>query len=290
MRYTARMKLFFRALLLAVLGVGAIGAGVLWTAFSAPTITDPQSLAIQVFFILGALVFGAYALLQAQDDYIGYRKANKKPNKALNAMLILLAVLVLAFAGYKAWQSTQPIHVTLTYLNGTTNEPITGATLYYQSSMWNNGNKPPVKSVVTDAEGQTRFDVSRDSYYSIYEKPPGDAPGGATGQIEPYGVSGLEYELFVYAGERLDSFGTPHDTYTVTVIDKEGQFLDGATVRFYTSSGTVTEAQTNDSGQAQVEDNSYGPISVFVSKDGYQSAIQKAENGVLTLVMLTPSN
>ncbi|GEM_PF-2578506 len=306
------MKLFFRALLLAVLGTGAIGGGLLWTYSSTTNASsDPQTLALQVFLVLGALVFGAYALLQAQEDYAGYKKTNKKPNKALNAVLILLAILVLAFAGYKAWQGTQPIDVTVTYLNATTDQPIAGATLYFMESAWGNGQRPQVRQAVTDAQGHAGISVPRNTYYSIYEKPPGDVPGPALGQIEPYGISGTQYEIIVYAGEPFDPFGysTPYTSdstkYTVHVIDAQRQPIAGADVTFYTSSGagtyissetstytasgTRTTVSTDANGQAQLDDNTYGPISVFVSKDGYESQVGIGYSGSLTLVLLRQS-
>ncbi len=282
------MKLFLRALLLAILGLGAIGGALLW-AFSAVTGTmnDPQYLAFQAFLILAAFAFGAFALLQAKEDYADYKKANKKPNHALNAAFVLMALLVLAFAGYKGWQGTQPIYVTITYLNGTTDAPIAGAALYAMDNNWGNGQRPQTQTLTTDAEGKTRLVVSRGSYHNIYEKPPKDVPGPSLGQIDPYGVPGTEYELLLYAGDSWYGYGGPTKIVTVRVIDSAGQPLDAADVTFYTSTNTQQTLQTNERGEVVLNDNAYA-IPVFVTKEGYKSQVAYAGNGDLTLVMLTP--
>ncbi len=279
------MKLFFRALLLAVLGIGAIGAGLM--SIVTNTTIDPQGLAIQVFVTLVAFAFGIYALLQAREDYTGFKKANKKPNHALNAAFVLMALLVLAFAGYKGWQSTQPIHVTITYLNGTTDAPIAGAALYAMDNNWGNGQRPHAQTLTTDAEGKARLVISRGSYYSIYEKPPKDVPGPALDQIDTYGVSGTEYELLLYAGESWYGYGGPSDVLTVRVIDSAGQPIDAADVTFYTSTQTQQTLQTNERGEVVLNDNAYA-IPVFVTKEGYKNQVAYAGNGDLTLVMLSP--
>ncbi|MBI2446147.1 carboxypeptidase regulatory-like domain-containing protein [Candidatus Micrarchaeota archaeon] len=283
------MKLFLRALLLAILGLGAIGGASLW-AFSALTggAMDPQYLAVQTFLILAAFAFGAFALLQAKEDHAAYKKANKKPNHALNAAFILVALLVLVFAGYKAWQSTLPITVSITYLNGTTEQPIAGAKLYAADASYRSDQTPQTNILTTDAEGKTRLSVNRGSYYNIYEKPPKDVPGPSLGQIDTYGVPGTEYEMLLYAGESNYGYGGQSDTYTVRVIDSDGSPLASADVTFFTSTQTQQTGQTDERGEVSLEDNGYSPIAVFVSKEGYRSQTGEARNGDLTLVMLTP--
>lgn len=284
------MKLFLRALLLAILGLGALGGGLLWafTAFTG-TYLDPQFLAFQAFLIVASVAFGGFAFLQAKDDYAAYKKANKKPNHVLNATLVLVTVLVLAFAGYKAWQGTQPIQVTITYLNGTTEQPIAGATLYAQD-YWGNGRQPDTQTLTTDAEGKGQLSVKRGTSYSIYEKAPKtDTPGPALGQVDTFGVAGTESELILYAGESWFGNSGRSDVFTVKVIDPQGQPIEDADVTFHTTSDTKSSATTDENGQVTLNDNAYGSMPVFVMKDGYQSATSIAQNGDIALVMLTPS-
>lgn len=282
------MRLFLRALLLSALSMGAVGSGVLVVFSSLPSNTDPSSLAVQTFLALAALIFGAYALLQAKQDYTDYKKANPKPEKIRNAALILAAVLVLVFAGYKAWQSTQPIDVTITYMNATTEKPIAGATLYFRDDTWSVGKKPQVRQVMTDESGKVTISVGRDTYYTVYDKQPNDRVSGLE-QINPYGVAGSQLEMRIYAGQTTDRTHGRSDVFVVKVVNEQGQALKDAKVEFFTSAATSTTVQTDASGQAELADNAYEPVSVLVSKEGFQSKTEKADRGVLTLVMLSTS-
>ncbi|MBI4360744.1 hypothetical protein HY572_03150 [Candidatus Micrarchaeota archaeon] len=192
------MKYFFRALFLAVLGVGAFFGGLFWAVSLNATdglflASDGLFLAFNLFLLVLAMLFGVTCLFQARDDWTQHEKTGKTQRHALQGALVLLIAIVLLVAGYAYWQGLQPVTLNLTYVNGTTGQNIAHGVLTLGSG-FGNAMTSDDRVVRTDAQGQATVTLPRGQGYNVF-----------------YGEGITRQSSFEY----IDTYGTPPTAITI---------------------------------------------------------------------------
>ncbi len=281
------MKLFLRSVFLGVLGLSAIGGGLI---FGATFYTgDAASIAFNSFGFLLALLFGLVALLQAKEDWTTYKKAKKYQNHLAQGVVVLLILVVLAFAGYNYWQSVQPATVSITFLDSKGEHPLPHATLYL-SSGYGQPNSAAIP-VTTDDKGYAQIVLSRQNggYYDVYNERPAGIFRNSLGQINlnmpPDGKWPLDYTFY------NATYSSSHSTFAVMVLDDAQEPLADATVTYF-ALGQRMEVTTDAQGVAVLtglDDYNYRAMDAWVSANGFtgQVAHLGAETGT-NLVVLAP--
>ncbi|HLD76082.1 MAG TPA: carboxypeptidase-like regulatory domain-containing protein [Candidatus Norongarragalinales archaeon] len=284
------MKLFFRALFLGVLGLGAFFVSIFWL----PSVysVGKSFVAGYAFLFLLGLLFGSAVLFQAREDFEGYKKLERKTSSPLiKALVILLVMAVLAYAGFQYWKASQPVTVTLTYVDASTQKPLADASLYLYSGYSPYDQVRPDRVLLTDQYGQATTQLARQKGWDVF------GIRYVSGTIQP---SLLHISTWDFTGDQLDFLVSNQSQYSVVygaslrllVLDESGNPIVGAFLDYYADAGLSETLETDASGDGEFFVQGHaGPYDVVVRKDGYLTQVAHASTGLgLNVVVLAAAD